>query len=389
MVLFVRFVSLGPSAGAGSSGDLPGFEVTHIRDSGPHIGRPARFIVLSGAALAMVALVLGLGELSLRVLAPGHDVSAVEYEALRGWHGRPSAHLVFDQPSFSIDVAHNSMGYRDRERTRSKPDGAFRVLCCGDSFTWGWGVEQDQIYTRVLEDMCRRVDGRAEVINMGVNGQNTAQALLGLVDHGFDYSPDLVIYQASDNDITGNVPLGRTGIWVSPYYTLNDNGELALQGSPVPKPAFWSELKYRAALHSRLAYFLRHRIDVLATRVSAARRAPSVDDTTARAASDAPFQLFCAIVNGMNDECGGRGVRFAVLIDFPMSGERLDYWKTHCSDVETLSVHRYLLSREQATGRPAFIERDGHWTADGHLWIAQYLFSNLARPMLMERRTSG
>ncbi|MBN2565055.1 MAG: hypothetical protein JXB46_05040 [Candidatus Eisenbacteria bacterium] len=358
--------------------------------------------MLLALAGALVAVVLGLGEAALRVLAAGHNMSVVEYEPVRGWHGRPNARLVFDQPSFSIDVAQNSLGYRDRERAVMKPPGAVRILCCGDSFTWGWGVQQDQIYTHLLEEMCDRTDPRTEVINAGVSGQNTSQALLGLLDHGFAFSPDLVIYQASDNDIEGNLPASAPGIWVSPHHILGEDGELVIRGSPVPPPTLWSDFKYRAALHSRLAYLLRHRLHILATRMRDSRRDSvpplgpeenperqarpsgwaSPDTPTAGDPADQAFRLFCAIVVRMDRESRQRGARFAVLIDFPLSDVRQDYWNRHCGQVEAHFVNGYLVALEKETGRRAFIERDGHWTSDGHKWIAEYLFENVARPLV-------
>jgi hypothetical protein len=267
------------------------------------------------------------------------------------------------------------------------------VLCCGDSFTWGWGVEQDEIYTYVLERISRRVYPRTEVLNAGVSGQNTTQALLGLLDHGFPYEPDLVIYQASDNDIEGNMPDESPGIWVSPHHVL-DGGEPRLVGSPVPPPALFSELKYRAALHSRLAYLLRYRLHMLLSGIREEHETPrahpgrgeAVTSADAAAREDSgvgePFRLFCAIVGEMDDECARRGVPFAVLIDFPLTGGQLLYWDESCGDVEAHMIDGYLSSREGTSGRPAFIEGDGHWTADGHHWVAEYLFENAVAPVL-------
>lgn len=356
-------------------------------------GSVSRAMILAGFSMVLVASLYGLGEIALRVFAPGRHTSVVEYEPVRGWHGRPGAHIVFERAGFSIEVVHNSMGYRDAERTVVKPDEVCRILCCGDSFTWGWGVEQDEIYTHVLERICRRLYPRTEVLNAGVSGQNTTQALLGLLDHGFAYEPDLVVYQASDNDIRGNMPPDNPGIWVSPYHVL-EGDELRLVGSPVPPPAFLSELKYRAALHSRLAYLLRYRLHILLSGISVEREAPRADPARGDAGrgSDAvagedpsvgePFRLFCAIVGEMDEQCARRGVRFVVLIDFPLTGGQLLHWRDTCGDVETLLIDGFLTTRERTSGRSAFIEGDGHWTVDGHLWVAEYLFENAVAPML-------
>jgi hypothetical protein len=105
--------------------------------------------------IASVVVTLAVVEVGLRLVAPSENIAKVEYEPLRGWRGAVSASFTFEDDPVRMEVAQNSRGYRDLERTEENPDGAERILCCGDSFTWGWGVEQDSIYTRVLEDACR------------------------------------------------------------------------------------------------------------------------------------------------------------------------------------------------------------------------------------------
>ena len=84
-------------------------------------------------------------------------------------------------------------GFRDAERQFAKPEGVRRVLCVGDSFTWGWGVEDDKIYTRVLQRMLDAEGRRTEVINAGIKGYGTVQCLVYLLHEGFEYAPDVVV----------------------------------------------------------------------------------------------------------------------------------------------------------------------------------------------------
>ena len=80
-----------------------------------------------------------------------------------------------------------------------------RVLVLGDSFTWGFGVEQEQIFTEVIENSRKDV----EVINAGVSGYSPDQELIWLREQGMHFQPDLVLLL--ENSIIGQLPL-RVGI---------------------------------------------------------------------------------------------------------------------------------------------------------------------------------
>jgi lysophospholipase L1-like esterase len=45
----------------------------------------------------------------------------------------------------------NAQGFRDRERVRPKPSGMYRILVLGDSVTFGFGVQPEESFTRLLE----------------------------------------------------------------------------------------------------------------------------------------------------------------------------------------------------------------------------------------------
>ncbi|MDP7111864.1 MAG: GDSL-type esterase/lipase family protein [Myxococcota bacterium] len=79
-----------------------------------------------------------------------------------------------------------------------------RVLCLGESLTFGWGVEEDQAYPSVLQDLLGEVplDGRrAEVINGGTPGYSSHQGLAFLREVGLELEPDLVTIPYAVNDL--------------------------------------------------------------------------------------------------------------------------------------------------------------------------------------------
>jgi len=100
----------------------------------------------------------------------------------------------------------NSNGFRDKDYTYKKPSNTFRIAVIGDSFTFGWGVEQDETYPEILEqklNVMKPNNLKYEVLNFGFPNGNTIQEVEILKTKVLDYSPDLVIIGFYYNDIEG------------------------------------------------------------------------------------------------------------------------------------------------------------------------------------------
>ena len=310
-------------------------------------------------------------ELALRIVAPGENIPQREYDPKLGWRGRPHLHCILNEGDFAVAIAQNSRGFRDTERSVEKPPGVTRILCCGDSFTWGWGVEQGDIYTAVLERRYAEAGAAVEILNAGVGGYSTDQLLIYLLGEGLFYAPDHVVYQAAWNDVRDNPRTVVEAIYNKPAYDLGDDGDLVLRGSPVPPLGAAGILKYVVSRHSRLAYFLKHRVHL-----ARFAREPDEDPDAGRDEVGYPFRLFCGLVAAMDAACRERGAGFTTLIDFAVSGPEMEHWNRACGHVDVRFVDNYLRARE-AADTPAYIPHDGHWTADGHRWIADLLYEDV------------
>jgi lysophospholipase L1-like esterase len=103
-----------------------------------------------------------------------------------------------------VRVRTNSVGFRYPEIPVAKPAGVRRLFAMGDSTTFGYGVEDDETYSHLIEVELnsRGSGGRWEVINAGVTGYNSAQGLLFLRRIILKYAPDVLIvsYAINDND---------------------------------------------------------------------------------------------------------------------------------------------------------------------------------------------
>ncbi|MFT4689683.1 MAG: lysophospholipase L1-like esterase [Limisphaerales bacterium] len=99
------------------------------------------------------------------------------------------------------NYAINSEGFRGPEFP-PKQTGRFRILFLGDSYTFGWGVDQDRIFpiqllTLLNESATNRV---FEGINLAVPGYNTEMELALLRERIDSLKPDLVFLGYVYND---------------------------------------------------------------------------------------------------------------------------------------------------------------------------------------------
>lgn len=82
----------------------------------------------------------------------------------------PNVTHIFDTSEFSIRATTSVQGLRNPIVTMPKPKGIYRILALGDSYTYGWGVEENDAWPRVLESLLRKKGLSVEVINAGVPG---------------------------------------------------------------------------------------------------------------------------------------------------------------------------------------------------------------------------
>src|SRR5688572_27896530 len=173
-----------------------------------------------------------------------------KYDSLLGWAHQPGQEGIFETPQFRISVHINQKGLRDREHSYERLNAARRILVVGDSFAWGYGVEESERFSQLPETSLG-----VEVINAGVSGYSTDQEMLWLRGEGVKYNTDLVVVVVAGNDIGDNNRQLVSTIYYKPYF-VSENGHLTLQGYPVPRTSLQGRLVYSISQRSALAYFL-------------------------------------------------------------------------------------------------------------------------------------
>ena len=96
----------------------------------------------------------------------------------------------------------NELGLRGPLFPREKAADVFRIACVGDSFTFGYLVDEDETWPAALQRwLDARDDPRTfEVWNFGVFGYETTQELQYLRTRVLEFDPDLVVWAFYIND---------------------------------------------------------------------------------------------------------------------------------------------------------------------------------------------
>jgi len=119
------------------------------------------------------------------------------YEFCASRHHRLLPNGRFRHTSYEYDYiwANNSLGMRDRERPRQKPQEAFRILILGDSMIQARGVTlEDAMVTRLEGLLNHSTRTKAvEVLNGGVFGYSPMLEYLYLREIIDPLQPDLVV----------------------------------------------------------------------------------------------------------------------------------------------------------------------------------------------------
>ncbi len=195
------------------------------------------------ASLVLVLVLVG-AELALRVLTHQVGLATIPEEQVR-------RHLEKDAMAFHAELGWvradlpnpglgiNAEGFRHPDVSKAKPAGTWRAFALGDSQTYGAGVDAPDAYPSQAEALLRArapAGVQVELINAGISGYTSLQALRLVRTKLLQWEPDAIIIDCRTHD--------------SPREDL-------------PGSAGGGSLLDRLTFHSRLAWSLRFVVERL------------------------------------------------------------------------------------------------------------------------------
>src|SRR5438445_12951512 len=152
--------------------------------------RLAQNMALSAASLLLCVALL---EIVLRLCGYG-NLEIYEPDPVLYWKLKTNQNCYTKVDHKPVHI--NSHGTRGPEFETAKPLNTIRILCLGDSRTFGWGLSEPETYSGVLERLLQAhfsAAKRIEVINAGVNAWSYAQMRAYFRDYGSNLQPDFVV----------------------------------------------------------------------------------------------------------------------------------------------------------------------------------------------------
>jgi hypothetical protein len=217
--------------------------------------RRGGLIVLVNVVLLVLMLALAEGAASLLII--GNEIvrtravaehQHAEHDELLGWVNLPNVDLP-DAYGPGVAVRTNSQRFRnDRDFTLAAPPGRTRVICSGDSFTFGYGVDNEHAWCERLTTL----DPRLETVNMGLGGYGVDQAYLWYMRDGALLDHDLHLFVCLADDFR-RMRSDRFMGYGKPFLDVRHDS-LVVTNLPVPETSW---LARRRALHGETIARLR------------------------------------------------------------------------------------------------------------------------------------
>lgn len=295
----------------------------------------------------------------------GRDVT---YDPYLGWRMRSS----FTKG----DVHTNATGMRgSRDYSVERVEGKKRILILGDSFTYGLGVADADVYGKILEAAHEDL----EVLICATNSWGTDQMFLEFKQYRHVYNPDLVVIGIFEDDFM------RAGVkareYLKPKFEVHGD-ELVLTGVPVPPIEQFD--RSMAPLNSRprivdaadYAYKLirfnntgRHMDDDRFEEMSAINRLLLRD--LKKLTSELPGSPPLVVLTwpSIHYERAWDSVRIRESIRDAAKG----------LDLAVYDLDAQLRAKAETTGGPVYLREHSHWNRAGHEVAAQQLEEHLQK----------
>jgi len=275
------------------------------------------------------------------------------------------------RPELAYHVHINSLGFRGAEFDALKAPDVIRILCVGDSYTFGHYVDDASPFpARLGARLEKAVPGRRiEVINGGANGFTIVDEKLFLQTKGLSLEPDLVILVFSNNDIQD---LARPRPMIE---VMRDHARLKSRFVIGPALRF---LQHTAIFNGmqRAAAWLEVR-----------RRKESVRDASVPV--EPLWERYVALLRETRDLLDAHGVRL-LLVAWPSAEQAaatgpvapIERLGVEAADlgIDFLDLTPTMRALASAGVNPSLAPLDGHPSAEGHEAAAGTIATRLMEP---------
>ena len=143
-----------------------------------------------------------------------------------GWISAPNQHYKPENRELVITNSKSIRDAREFNKTKTKK----RIVVVGDSYSFGFGVSNEETYASQLEQSLKNT----EVLNMAVSAFAKDQAYLMYKNYGKQYNPDIVVMGFYLPDYSRNGFSFRE--YLKPAFDIDENKKFFIKNEKVLTP---------------------------------------------------------------------------------------------------------------------------------------------------------
>ncbi len=342
-------------------------------------------LVFMGFAIALTA-----SEIALRIIIPDYLAYAgiernffCEFDPELGWSPLPDLTAQHLQNGFSTFVHQNQYGLRGSDSdTKKRTNSNRRILVLGDSYVWGYGVNQSEIFSNPEIHK-----SSLEFLNFGVSGYGTDQEYLFYLRDGLEFDVDEVVLAFTlYNDVISNLEEKKYG-YLKPYFSIVE-GELILHQDHIHDRLGRNAVN-QIRFHSRLVNTLERSYRTYRDSqkyssdkndVSVARKRVFKEQELSERDREG-IEITIKMIVALQERVEQQGASFSVIF-IPYKPHVLNQVERNHPLVEHLSSglvkHNidyfepyFLFLKQEEEGRKLFNMFDNHFSASGHALFAR------------------
>lgn len=356
-----------------------------------------------------IAAVLGVGELGARWMAGSatdqdDQLPMCRSDSLTIWRYRPDIRLTYRAPEFEMQVRTNEAGLRQGPIAPEEAD-VITILFIGDSFTFGWGVTEEQRYSEVLARLVaeRRPGTRLRIVNAGHWMYTFDQQLVFMKEMIERYRPAVVVQgfywihvRTLFNHRLVRAAGGTLQAVEDSKIMVNDRGVLKFRSDWLERPPFNSQLVAlvaRAVLNRDLNEKAALWVDYMRpgnTRdeglwaLTGEIVAETIRTLGAAGIAYVPFLIPTSVEVGGTSwaNVGWTASTPPTGLDIGLPAARLaTFFTRHGTEIVPLAA-----TMRERGGAALYFPQDGHWTTQGHAVAAEILAPHIGRALADRKR---
>jgi hypothetical protein len=356
--------------------------------------------------LILIVISLSATVLLVEVVLPFLNIRTIEeavYQARRpvvqGIYGEYHSQLAYTlkknlrnvrlyypgQLDYTIDT--NRHGFRGPDWDLSS--ARKNVLILGDSFAFGWGVQWEETFGRILERALQNSDPSYQVINLAVSGWDIDRIIQSFEFYSDLLKPVDVVYIFCPNDLLGSIKKTPSGSYDIEYHASPGDEKSFNEMVSRQQPGYWSWNKFYRSSYGK-AYHARIIRPLFSKRIRKSLSidpappgydfTPPIEPPTECTLDEEHKEFFFYCLNRLAD-----GVENGRLFILDTSDKSILYRKDRPDNRRWL-VKEFSVSRDDVIfidfesfvrntpdGRKFYLDFDDHWSPEGHAIVAEML----------------